>query len=276
MNDSSAATSTSSRALLVLALLLAGVAAYLMWMYGRHLEQTYQPGTPEEVVTARVQLTAGTKLRMVDLQRRSMPANYIRSGVVRARDVGEVEGRTLVNGLEAGDPLQWSDMAGSNEKSATLGEFLSKAERAMTIRVDKVSSAGGNLKPGDRVDVMATLVNPQKGRDVTITLLKNVAVLATGTKVGRSALRVNPNLYRGFDTVTILLHDAEEAEMLTFAQNQGKLDLVVRSPESMNEPDESNGDLSSGSDFTTIFGVQRKKIQVRRDKKIEILRSKGR
>ena len=278
MNDvSGAKSSSSSRPLLVLAVLLAGVAGYLMWMYGRHLERTFNPGSPTDVVVAKVTLTAGTKLRLKDLQRRRIPSNYVRSGTVRASDVTDVEKRTLINGLEPGDQLMWSDISGGEEKQPTLGEFLSKTERAMTIRVDRVSSGGGNIKPGDRVDVMASLRNPQKGSDVTVTLLKNVAVIATGRRLGRVAPVVRRALRdRGFDTVTLLLHDAEEAEMLTFAQNQGKLDLVVRSPESVNEADDGNQELSSGSDFSTIFGVQRKKIQVRRDKKIEILRSRGR
>ena len=267
--------SASSRPLVIIAVVLAGLAGYLMWMYGRQLEQRYRPGTPVEVVVAATRLASGTTLRLMDLRGREVPDGYVRSGAVRVRDIDEAENRTLVNGLEPGDVLLWSDLSGGEDRQTTLGKHLDKTQRALTIRVNRVSSAGGNLRPGDRVDVMATLVNPNKGVDTTVTLLQNVSVIATGNKIGRESATgyADRRAKAEFDTVTLLLHDAKEAQMLTFAQNQGKLDLVVRSPESVEDGDDASEDTQYATDYSTIFGKERKVIQKRR-RQIEILRLK--
>jgi pilus assembly protein CpaB len=90
-----------------------------------------------------------------------------------------------------------------------------------------VIGVAGYVLPGTRVDVVAT-VNPS-GQSTDITtkvVLTNVQVLAAGTKIDRETDKNKPIPV----TVVTLLVDPEEAERLTLASTEGKIQLALRNP----------------------------------------------
>ncbi len=253
---------------MILSLVMAGLAGYLMWMFGRSLEQQYQPGQPISVLVANRSLQPRARLKKGDLIVRSIPENYVHPTAIRQGEFLDVENQVLANGLVVGQPLLWSDIEGNTDQSRSLGDYLKDSERALTIRADSISSAGGNLRPNDRVDVLATLSKPRTGEEVMVSLLQNVTVLATGRRIGNSrAPNVGSRKKGSHETVTLLLHTAEEAQLLSFAHHKGNLTLVVRNPNDI----ESSQPEPVG--YTAIFGEERKQIQARRDKRIKILRA---
>jgi pilus assembly protein CpaB len=53
----------------------------------------------------------------------------------------------------------------------------------MTVKVDKVKGVSGFIHPGNRVDVLATFKPANYSQmPVTLTVLENISVLATGTE----------------------------------------------------------------------------------------------
>ena len=107
--------------------------------------------------------------------------------------------------------------------------------RAVTVKVDSLSAIGGMLSPGDFIDVIAHLSVPSDPRDprktemITVTLFQNVRVLAVDSNLtpgtaSYEAQQKAPNL-----NVTFAL-DPQEASLLTFTQQHGKLQLVLRTP----------------------------------------------
>lgn len=108
-------------------------------------------------------------------------------------------------------------------------------KRAITIQIDSLSAVGGLINPGDYVDVLAHLNIPSPGAEsrakqetITAMIFQKIQVLAIGTNLQMpgqyDAQQKTPNLW-----VTFAL-DPDEAGLMTFAQQNGKVQLVLRSP----------------------------------------------
>jgi pilus assembly protein CpaB len=99
------------------------------------------------------------------------------------------------------------------------------------------STFGGLLRPGDRVDAFLTTVEREAERRVTLPLLQNLLVLAVGGDVGMAyeAPVVDEKEERRpsslkLSTVTVAV-TPRQAEVLTFAQDQGLVTLALRHPD---------------------------------------------
>jgi len=85
----------------------------------------------------------------------------------------------------------------------------------------------GYVLPGTRVDVVATVNPTQQQTDVTSkVILTNVLVLASGTKIEQDTEKGKPMAV----SVVTLLVDPSEAERLTLASTEGKIQLALRNP----------------------------------------------
>jgi pilus assembly protein CpaB len=96
----------------------------------------------------------------------------------------------------------------------------------VSVRVNEVIGVSGYVTPGTRVDVVVTLSPTQQAQDMTAkVILTDVQVLAAGTKMERDT-KDKPVAV----TVVTLLVNPEEAERLTLAANEGKIQLALRNP----------------------------------------------
>jgi Flp pilus assembly protein CpaB len=108
-------------------------------------------------------------------------------------------------------------------------------KRATTVKIDSLSAVGGLINPGDYVDVLAQLVLPNpidpkaKPETVTAMIFQNIQVLGIGTNLqipGQYDIQQRtPELW-----VTFAL-DPQETGLVSFAQQNGKVQLVLRSPQ---------------------------------------------
>ncbi len=107
-------------------------------------------------------------------------------------------------------------------------------KRAITVIIDKVYAVGGMISPGDYVDVLAHLYTPSniKGSDktntITLTLFQNTLVLAVGINL-QSGLGYDAQQSASSLPVTLALNP-QEAGLISFAQQHGVLQLVLRPP----------------------------------------------
>jgi len=138
------------------------------------------------------------------------PANVIGRGVILPISKGEF---ILSNKLA--DPK-----AGSG-----LPSLIPNGMRAVSVRVNEVVSVAGFVTPGTRVDVLLT-GNPANGEEQqTSTVLENVEVLATGQHMDRSAGGEPQQT-----PVITLLVSPDDAQKLTLASTQGRIQLSLRNP----------------------------------------------
>jgi pilus assembly protein CpaB len=123
----------------------------------------------------------------------------------------------------------------------TLAMKTPIGKRAITISVDNISSLVGMIKPGDYVDVISSIAFPvvvdgkQSTQPAMVPLFQNVPVLAVGSQIGTDAAAkkqrddVAASKRESAPLITLAL-TPEEANLLAFVQEQGKIRLVLRSP----------------------------------------------
>ena len=149
---------------------------------------------------------------------------------ISALDAHRVVGRTLNHTVSAEDPLLWTYLEGGRETSRKLSEDVSSGLRAISVPVSGAASVSGHVRPNDHVDVLATFatgLDKDKPELVTMTVVQNVTVLATGAETSRTRSSAAAGSY---GTVTLLV-SPREAEVLVFAQQmRGSLFLTLRNP----------------------------------------------
>ena len=107
-------------------------------------------------------------------------------------------------------------------------------KRALTVSIDSLSAVGGLINPGDYVDIMGHLTIPappgsnQPAQKVTAILFQNMQVLAVGTNIQTASDYASQQQASALN-ITFAV-DPEEAGLMTFAKQYGRLQLVLRSP----------------------------------------------
>lgn len=185
-----------------------------------------------QVLAAARPLAAGTKIEMSDLATAETLQVAVGSDNIAATDLHRVLGRTLNHTVSAEDPILWTYLEGGRDSARKLSEDVSGGMRAISIPVSGAAAVSGLVRPSDHVDVLATFAtgldkdNPEL---VTMTVVQNVTVLATGTETSRSRSAAASSS-GSYGTVTLLVAP-REAEVLVFAQQmRGSLFLTLRNP----------------------------------------------
>lgn len=154
-------------------------------------------------------LPAGTVLRAGDLRSAGLAGDRIvLDAAVPAGQLGRVLGRRLASAVPAGLPLARSALAAPTAAPA-----------ALTVAVPVLHALGGELRPGDRVTVLATFARAAGGAQ-TQAIARGLEVLAVGQPP--SGLE-QPSATIG---VTLALPDPSLASRLVLASEAGKIDLL--------------------------------------------------
>jgi pilus assembly protein CpaB len=95
--------------------------------------------------------------------------------------------------------------------------------RAVSVRVNDVVGVAGFVLPGMRVDVLVTGRPPNFNGTITSTVLQNIIVLSAGQVLQPESRGQAINT-----PVVTLLVTPEQAEILTLAGNEGRIQLVLR------------------------------------------------
>jgi pilus assembly protein CpaB len=215
------------RVFLVLALAVSagGVFAYGTYNYMQNLPKNATSTIPTKpVVVSASDLDVGQEITREDIRIIDWPANSMPKDAFT--DPKDVVGRGLVLPLIQNEPILPMKLA-AKDAGAGLPPAIPPGLRAVSVRVNEVIGVAGYVLPGTRVDVLAT-VNPtdQHGDITSKVILTNVQVLAAGTKIERD---VHDNKPVPVSVVTMLVAP-EEAERLTLASSEGKIQLALRNP----------------------------------------------
>jgi pilus assembly protein CpaB len=141
-------------------------------------------------------------------------------------DPNQVLGRGLVMPMIENEPFLDLKLA-SKEAGAGLPPAIPPGLRAVSVKVNEVIGVAGYVLPGTHVDVVVTVSPTQQATDVTSkVILTNVLVLAAGTRIEQGEKDKKPIAV----TVVTLLVDPDQAERLTLASTEGKIQLALRNP----------------------------------------------
>lgn len=128
-----------------------------------------------DVVVAKTDLPAGTRIDLETMTIKSVPSEYVPDGVIYPVSYPDVEMKYLSVPMSAGKPLIRYMVEGVS-RIEKFSDLLSFGERAITLEVDSVSSIAHMLEAGDYIDLG---VVKDKGEKFQL-ILERVRVLSTG------------------------------------------------------------------------------------------------
>jgi pilus assembly protein CpaB len=174
-----------------------------------------------DVIVAANDLQVGARVEEHDIRIIRIPSADLPPGAPRKRS--DVIGHGVIVPISKGEFILPNRLAGENAGSG-LPSLIPPGMRAVSVRVNEVVSVAGFVTPGTRVDVLLT-GTPGTGEQETTTVLQNVAVLASGHTLERSSTGEAQNT-----AVITLLVTPDDAERLTLASSEGKIQLALRNP----------------------------------------------
>lgn len=258
---------SNRRKVLLVSLFLAIMAVLLLYIYTQQLAAKYGvAGEKVTLVAAKFDIPADKPISHDMLTQLEVPESYVHPQSVFINEWERIVGQRVAHTIREGQTLLWTDFS-DPRSDVELDQVVKEGWRAMSIPVDQVSSMGGLLQPNDHVDILGTFMKPEQKEWVTLTLLQNVTVLAVGSRLGSQQRSSEDGSRLGFQTVTVLV-TPEEAELLTFSVDKGKISLSLR-----NENDITTELALPPKDFRDVFGEKkRNEIQVKRNDLVTIIR----
>ena len=211
---------------IALSLIIAVAGSYFLY---RWIERQRQPNEvvqvqaeAMQVVVATADLPWGTKLKPEMIKttpylKESLPTGYFAG-------VNDLKNRVLLRPLKINDPITEHKLAPISIETGGVAAVIKSGKRAIAVKGDKVIGISGFINPGNRVDVLVTVKDPEKKEKKTKTILENIPVLATGTQIQENE-KGEP---APVDVYTLEV-TLEEAEKLALAASEGKLQMALRS-----------------------------------------------
>src|SRR5713101_6436741 len=179
-----------------------------------------QPGT--DVVIAASDLAVGVKVEDKDVKVVHFPAADLPPNCFHLKT--SVVGRGVVLPIAKGEFFLPNKLAGENAGYG-LPALIPPGMRAVPVRVNDVIGVSGWVTPGTRVDVLLTGNSSGASEQQTTTVLESIAVIANGKNLER-----NSGGEQQTSTVITLLVSPYDAQKLTLASTQGKIQLALRNP----------------------------------------------
>lgn len=180
--------------------------------------------TAGTVVVAADKVPLGTYLTAQHVKTVAWPSGALPLGYFA--DEQDVINRGVRAEIQPNEPILESKLAPIGSKGG-VETAIPTGMRGVAVKVDEVVSNAGFVLPGSRVDVLVTL-NPETESErqlpaKTRVILQNVQVLATGETVERDE-EGKPQTV----TVITLLVTPEQAEKLTLAATEGRIQMALR------------------------------------------------
>jgi len=199
------------------------LAGYLALVYVSEEPTTLAAAEPSgtQVVVASRDLPTGHIVTREDLEVIDWPSKNIPEGFYA--QPGEVIGRGVIFTVRRNEPLLAAKMA-DKDGGGGLPIAIPEGKRAVSVEVDEVIGVAGFVLPGTRVDVLATVMpSTQRTETTTKIILQNIPVLTAD-----QSYQQNPSEDPKLVTVVTLLVTPDEAESLTLAATEGKIQLALR------------------------------------------------
>ncbi len=245
--------------LLGVAVLLGLTATWVTMQYLKVREQRIEAevkkrasgGNTVDVVAVARNLPKGAVISGENLVKREILEDLVYEETILLNDFDKVNGMKLARAVESGRPLRRSDL---ELRTKEFSEELTQGTRAITIEVDEINSVAQMVRPGNLVDLMLIVADPNdpSGGQQVVSLLQKVKVLATGQTVARNADRdrdaasapakgglVGPGSSAGNSTGPLRYSNftfevtPEEAARIALGQQLGKIRAVLRNDEDM-------------------------------------------
>jgi Flp pilus assembly protein CpaB len=251
-----------ARLVLIVGLLFAVIAGMATFFYAQTQRSEAPARIPTtDVIVAAREIPPKTQITSADLNSVKMNTDVVPPAAVRRAE--DAIGKVTVTSISIGEPILPSKLAGVTgapfvvipaDQLGTNGAIQPGTPnyRAMSLTVADALAAGGNIQPGDIVDLLYTVnFDPTK-------FLTNPNPQTNATDVSaRIVLERVPILARNLTVYTIRT-DAATAERIGYmTASGGQLHLLLRAP----KDDRTSG--TTGATFRTVTSEFKFQIPVK-------------
>lgn len=175
-----------------------------------------------------------------DLLIKEVPVDYIQPQAVASLE--EVIGQIASVPIMAGEQILKTKLLPPGKIGKSLSEITPAGKRAVTVSVDNIASGLALIRPGDFVDVSALISLPSAAGQAPakesgprlVLLFQNIEVLAVGSEfvvTPESAKKEQAKTTGAGSTTVTLALSPQEAALLSFVQENGKIKLTLRALE---------------------------------------------
>jgi pilus assembly protein CpaB len=200
-----------------------------------------QPQRP--LVVAVEPMPIGAVIKPTSVKLSGVPENFFpNGGFSRIEDVLE---RPVISPIQPDEPIIEARIA-TRGSGGGLSPLIPPGLRAISVRVNDVVGVAGFVLPGMRVDVLVTGRPPGHEGTMTATVLQNITVLSAGQTIQVDAKSQAINT----PVVTLLVTPAQ-AEVLTLANSEGRIQLILR-----NSSDQQVA-ATAGRELRELYGLAR-------------------
>jgi pilus assembly protein CpaB len=232
----------------IIALAFGLIAVALVYFYIKKVEgnQTTQQTPMVKVVRATENIPPRTNITENMLEEIEIPENMVTADTVTESE--EILGQVSVTAIYQNQILMNPMFKGETELQDP-SRMLDEGNRAITVGVSEVSGLGGNLMPGDNVDVLCTILsNEEVGVASTFTVLRDIQVMAVGQDIGFTGDETEQTA--GVSKSVTLEVNPSDAEILTLASEVGSVRLALRNPNDQFSPSTSGTALTEFTKYT--------------------------
>jgi pilus assembly protein CpaB len=208
-----------------LAVLLGLGAAFMAREFTGNTPAASAAGVPTKpVVITQMDVGTAAALAPTELTLVDWPAELVPVGAIHS--LAGAEGRVTRRPLAKGEPVLESALFDQGAEGG-LPAVIADEHRAVSVKVDSVIGVAGFVKPGSRVDVMATVrrVDTSEALPYSKVILQDVKVLAIDQKL-EEAKDGEAQLV----SVVTLEVKPEAAQKLIYSAHEGRLQLAMRTP----------------------------------------------
>jgi pilus assembly protein CpaB len=228
---------------LVFALVVASAASFAVYHFlASGIKQQPTISTQSKMLVANRDLAVGSLIKDGDLREiawtGALPAQSINASA-------EVVGRGVIATIYKDEPIFSQRLAGKGA-GAGLASIIPLGKRAVALRINDVVGLAGFVQPGMRVDVLIAGTGPGGGTQAGVlsrTILQNIEVLSSGQKFEKN-MEGKPEEAQ----VVNLLVSPDQAEILSLAGSETKVQLVLRNPMDTEELP------TKGTSISRLFG----------------------
>lgn len=206
------------------ALVISLVASVVLYrLISTKLASSAKPATTQ-IVVATHDLEIGTLIKDSDVKVVEWSGTLVKGTVANPADV---VGRGVIAAIGQDEAIVDTRLA-PRGAGAGLAATIPPGMRAVAVRVNDVVGVAGFVTPGQRIDLLIAGNPPGAGNSqgtIEKTLLQNIEVLSAGQNIQKDAEGKPVSV-----PVVNLLVTPEQAEILSLASSETRIQLVLRNP----------------------------------------------
>ena len=209
--------------ILLIALVISAGASYAVYRLVQTRISASSGPVSSEILVASRNLQIGTLIKDTDLKTNPWVGQFPAGVLLKKEDA---VGRGVISAIVEGEPLLDSRLAAPGAGGG-LAATIPPGMRAVAVRVNDIVGVAGFVVSGMRVDVLIAGNPPgstASGPKVK-TLLQNIQVLSAGQNFQKDAEGKPVQV-----PVVNLLVTPEQAEILSLASNETRIQLILRNP----------------------------------------------